>query len=107
MVRRVAVGALRAAKEPASFLAWVERIDEEHGDVIRAALGPIELACKAVAGPTFSGAAGWLLDALKLDLVAAAGESTAKALAEDLQPKLKALEAKLAAELSDLFEGKS
>lgn len=40
MVRRVGVHARRAAKRPATFLDWLEALDSDHGETIRAALSP-------------------------------------------------------------------
>lgn len=67
MVRRVASGAMRAAKDAGKFVAWVDAIKADHGEVIREALGPAE---RMLAALGMIADVGTVADALTAQLAA-------------------------------------
>jgi HK97 family phage portal protein len=98
MVRRVCSHAKGAAKEPKSFLDWIESIKEEHLPVFRESLAPIERAALA-AGQLADGETARLPDWLDLVLRGEFLELSSRVTAAQLHQSVIDLSADLAERL--------
>lgn len=107
MVRRVAVHAERAAKDPKGYLAWVGTCWAEHGPVFADALAASEDACRAVGANPPSSAADWLLVRLSAEYADLADDNTAKTLLAAVQARSVELATELPSELVGVFFGYS
>lgn len=99
MARRLGGAARRAAKDPARFLAWLDQVEADHGDVIRRALAPVA----GVVGRPAESVAVKLVDDFRRVLLITAGKATLPQLASVVEQACERWEierpAALAAEL--------
>ncbi len=79
MVRRVGHQAERAAKEPKTFMAWIDTIVANNEDTVGEAFAFVLLVQAREGDPS-----GWFFESLKYALRELAGASTAKTLAADV-----------------------
>lgn len=103
MVKRIGLSAMRAAKKPGEFMAWVESIRGDDGPVVREAMTPAEAMAGAVGSTVKPGeAAGWLVETLVLEFNTAAGEVSAKGLETKIAAVVAEQEQRLPNELTEI-----
>jgi len=97
VVRRIRHAAAKATKQPGEFLSWIDGLLGEHMAACIAILNPAAGLC----GLASDRSAGWLLAALRDEMLTVSGECKPAELAARVDGRLQALEQTLPATLAE------
>lgn len=103
VVKRLTLHARRAAKRPATWPAWLEAVEAEHGDVAGRMLAPAVELLAATTGRR-ADAAGAIFAAVRRELAAAAGEAIGEELEQRVGAACDGLDETAAAVAAEVFQ---